>query len=201
MVGLNVAHEEVLQNRTAARRRARVEKRAQTKIVEGVDYPTKDELGRMLSLPVCEIVPGRVPDPGHISQRDRLLIHFATATGLRASEIRGLEWRHVDLVNHEVSVEQRADRWNTIGAPKSASGRRTIPIARKVVKLLKEWRLRCPRKDGKLHFVFPNQRGHIDGLPNLHNRVLTRVQRAAGILDATARFPKYGLHSLQHAAS
>src|SRR5690606_37132936 len=50
-----------------------------------------------------------------------MLMTFLFA-GLRASELRGLPWRNVDLKNGKLTVDQRADRKNIIGPPKSASG-------------------------------------------------------------------------------
>ena len=50
----------------------------------------------------------------------RPLFIVAAFTGLRASELRGLTWANGDLSANELHVTQRADRFNTIGAPKSA---------------------------------------------------------------------------------
>ncbi|MBV8120525.1 MAG: site-specific integrase [Alphaproteobacteria bacterium] len=201
-VGQNVVHAEAIANKTATRRRRMVEKRAEAPIAEGVDYPTKAELRRMLALPAGEVRPGRRPD-GRIGPRNRVLLHFVVATGLRASEIRGLEWKHLDLDRGgTVTVEQRADRWNEIGAPKSSAGRRTIPLDRDMVQMLKEWRLRCPRRrsTGELVYVFPNTGGKIENLPSLHNRALVQIQKAAGIVGPKVKAPKYGMHSFRHVA-
>jgi integrase len=197
-VGQNVVHAETVANRTATRRRRMVEKRTEAPIAEGTDYPTKAELRAMLGLAEDpDARPGRRPD-GRITTRNRAILHFAVATGLRASEIRGLEWRHIDLQAGTVRVEQRADRWNQIGPTKSAAGRRTIEIDRDMMLMLKEWRLRCPRRDARL--VFPNTEGKIDNLPSLHNRALVQIQRAAGIIGPKAKAPKYGMHALRHVA-
>jgi integrase len=51
----------------------------------------------------------------------------AIFTGLRASELRGLTWDDVDLDRRVLTVRQRADRWNTIGSPKSDAGKREVP--------------------------------------------------------------------------
>ncbi|TIL67199.1 MAG: hypothetical protein E5Y77_13970 [Mesorhizobium sp.] len=39
----------------------------------------------------------------------------AIFTGLRASELRGVRWRDLDLNRREIHVRQRADRFNGIG--------------------------------------------------------------------------------------
>ena len=51
--------------------------------------------------------------------RWRPILLTAIFTGLRASELRGLRWEDVDLEKRELHVRQRADRYSTIGKPKS----------------------------------------------------------------------------------
>ena len=49
--------------------------------------------------------------------------------GLRPGETRALDWRHVDLKKNRINVEQAMKAaTKEIGAPKSASGVRSIPI-------------------------------------------------------------------------
>ena len=57
----------------------------------------------------------------NLQGRWRPLILTAIFTGLRASELRGLRWEDVDLKKRELHVRQRADKFNTIGKPKSAA--------------------------------------------------------------------------------
>ena len=80
----------------------------------GVDIPTKDELRGMLE---------------H-ARRLRPLLVTAVFTGLRASDLGGLAWDAVDLEQRVLTVRQRADRWNTIGSPKSDAGKREVPDRR-----------------------------------------------------------------------
>jgi len=184
-VARNVVHEAA----RGDRRRARVEKRHTRKLQVGVDLPTKDELRAMLE---------------HAGQL-RPLLTTAIFTGLRASELRGLEWEDVNFELRVLTVRQRADRWNTLGSPKSSAGRREVPLAPIVVATLREWKLACPRlaADGakRLRFVFPDSDGNVDSHHNIHRSTgLGRVQFAAGI-TADPRAPKYGLHSLRHTAA
>jgi integrase len=148
----------------------------------GVDFPTKAELKAMID---------------HAPDRWRPLIITAVFTGMRISELRGLPWSNVDLGKSVIHVRQRADAWRQIAAPKSRAGARDIPLAPLVVNVLKAWRLRCPK--GELDLVFPNSRGRVLTVPNLRDRVLGPLQAAAGISPAYR--PKYGWHSLRHAAA
>jgi integrase len=122
----------------------------------------------------------------------RALFITAAMAGLRASELRGLTWADVDFAKAAITVRQRADKWNSIGSPKAASSRRTIPVPALVINALREWKLACPRRDtGKkgaagnpiteLHYVFPNGKGHVELLPNIRRRHWHPLQVEAGV--------------------
>ncbi len=147
---------------------------------EPVVIPAKDEIRLMLD---------KAPD------RWRPLIVTAIFTGLRASELRGLTWADVDFEDRLIRVRQRADRWNEIGPPKSATSRREIPMTPMVVNTLREWKLKCPK--GGLNLVFPNGRGRVENLGNIWKRCFTPLQRACGIVENGDK-PKYGVHALRH---
>src|SRR5262249_9156244 len=119
----------------------KVNKRAEGngKIEVNKDYPTPGEINRLIEA-------AKTP-------RWRALLLTAALTGLRASELRGLRWTDVDLGASELHVRQRADRYGTIGVPKSAAGTRTVPLAPEVLSALKVWKIGCPK--GELGLVFP----------------------------------------------
>jgi integrase len=183
MTAGKVARNVVREQTRETRRQNRLDRRHDKRLQVGVDVPTKDEIRAMLA---------------HAEGRWRPLMVTAVFTGLRASELRGLQWGDVDLDTGELTVRQRADRWGSIGSPKSDAGKRTVPLAPMVANALREWRLSCPPGSGDL--VFPNTKGRVDSLPNMHRRGLGAVQAAAGITD-DPQHPKYGLHSLRHAAA
>ena len=181
-VSRNVVREEVIANAAHTKRRRAVEQRKKRAIKEGVDFPTKDELRRMLA----------------VEHRCHALVVTAIFSGLRASELRGLTWDCVELDRGIIRVEKRADRWNEMGAPKSKSARREVKIPPYAVNTLKAWRGQCP--EGKLDLVFPNRRGGIADHQSLHRHGLGPLLVAAAI-GTDPRQPKYGLHSLRHAAA
>lgn len=125
--------------------------------------------------------------------RLRPLIVTAIFTGLRASELRGLAWRDVDLDKRTLHVRQRADAWGRIGPPKTAAGRRDVPLAPYVVNALREWHLECP--NGALGLVFPNGAGNVESLTNIDKRGWKPLQEEA--LGAV----RYNFHGLRHAAA
>jgi integrase len=192
------------------KKKTKAEQRRKLKV--GADIPTPEEVKAIIAKLELE-------------SRWRPLLLTALFSGLRASELRGLRWDDVDLVKGEIHVRQRADRYNEIDAPKSEAGERTVPLPPTMVKILREWKLKCPRRDtgqkdqdGKpikeLHYVFPNGAGHVENHGNIVNRGLTPIQIAAGVCtivkDADGKIvlddegepvkeAKYtGLHALRH---
>lgn len=181
------------------RRGSAKQDRRKGKLKIGMDIPKPEEIRDII---------------GAAAGRWRPLILTAIFTGLRASELRGLRWEDVDLTRAELHVRQRADRFNTIGAPKTEAGERTVPLPPTLVKELREWRLKCPKKDGKLWLVFPNGDGNPEYHVNIVLRGLQPIVMAAGVtkptLDADRKpmrdaegrpvvEPKYtGLHALRH---
>jgi integrase len=176
--------------RDARPRRRRGQEKRQRKKVE---IPTKAEIRDLIA---------------KAEGRWRPLIITAIFTGLRASELRGLTWDDIDLDRKVLTVRQRADAWNAIGAPKSEAGQREVPLAPMVVNTLKEWKLECPK--GALGLVFPNGAGKPESHANIVNRGFGPLQVACGIADDTGEKdeeqnpilrPRYGLHALRHAAA
>lgn len=189
LVARNVVRE-LAGRRTKGRQGERRQKR---KVQVGVDIPTRDDIRAIV---------------GAASGRWRPLLITAIFTGLRASELRGLRWCDVDLDKALLHVRQRADRYQTIGMPKSDAGQRRVPLPPLVVNALREWRLACPRLDGALHYVFPSGAGNIEHHGNIIKRGWIPTQVAAGVSVDTGERDKdgepimkaryTGLHSLRH---
>lgn len=169
----------------------RVERRQKAKLRVGKDIPTNPEIRAIL-----ECVTGRY----------KPLIVTAIFTGLRASELRGLRWDHVDLAKALLQVHQRADKFHSIGATKTEAGQREIPLPPMAVSVLREWKLACPK--GDLNLVFPNGEGHIEWHANIIKRGLWPAEIAAGVVvdsgkrdgdGAAIMRAKYpGLHAFRH---
>lgn len=190
--------------RDTARNRKRARKDRQRKEIE---IPTKSEINALLA---------------RASDAFKPLLVTAVFSGMRASELRGLRWENVDLDAGVIRVRERADRYNEIGPPKTAAGNRDIPMTPMVRNVLKEWKLRCPRRgvqrdgDGKaadagaLDLVFPNGAGNVESLGNLYRRQFAPLQVECGITTDTGRKDeagepilraRFGFHALRHAAA
>jgi integrase len=126
-------------------------------------------------------------------QRYHALFMTAAFTGMRISELRGLDWQHVNLSAGEINVKQRADNLGTIGSVKSAKGRRTILLADNLIRVLREWKMACP--PGGL--VFPNWQGHIEAYTNIRRRGWVPVCKFAELVDGNEK-PLYTFHHLRH---
>jgi integrase len=129
----------------------------------------------------------------------RALLLTSIFTGMRASELRGLRWPNVDLKAGVIRVRERADRYQRLGPPKSAAGRRDIPLAPIVVNTLKEWSLICPKTD--LELVFPAESGGVIGHTNLLRQGFHPLLQACGLMATDATEPPFSFHALRHAAA
>ena len=179
LVAQNVVR--AMRSRRRRGKEARADKRQRSKLRIGGDIPAPGEVRTIIA---------------KLSGRWRPLLLTAIFTGLRSSELRGLRWSDVDLKRGELHVRQRADRYNEMGAPKSETSERVIPLAPMLVNTLREWKLVCPK--GELGLVFPNGAGRIESHSNIIHRGLEPVQIAAGIVTATGKAKYTGLHSLRH---
>ena len=149
----------------------------------GVDFPTMAELNTLIE---------------NSTGRWRPFIITAIFTGMRLSELRGLRWNDVDLEAGQIHVRQRADAWLKIGPTKSKAGMRDIPLAPMVVNTLKQWQIDCPK--GELDLVFPNTRGNVETMPNIHSRCWVPLQLKCGLTTDGGQ-ARYGFHMLRHAAA
>jgi integrase len=198
LIGQNVVHA-----RTRRRRGkdARIAARQNGKLKVGTDIPSPDEIRAIIVA---------ANDGGDGDGRSPLLL-TAIFTGLRISELRGLQWDDVDLKRAELHVRQRADRYNTIGKPKSMAGERVIPLPPTLVSVLRKWKLACPK--GDLGLVFPAADGSVESYVNITRHALVPTLVAAGVttpvLDEHGKpkrdesgkpiiTTKYGWHSLRH---
>jgi integrase len=157
--------------------------RAKRKLEIGVDVPTNDEIKRLFNATA-----GARPE----HKRKRAMLLIAAFCGLRASELRGLRWADVKLDEAELQVTQRADRYGKIGAPKTVSSRRTVPMSPDVVRALREWKI----AQGGGELTFGTRKGGVEPHQNML-RSLRPVMRDAGMVTKDGK-PRYGLHAFRH---
>jgi integrase len=160
-------------------KRRQDERRQKVRLKAGVDIPTPGEIAAIIA---------------HLKGRWRPVILTAIFTGLRASELRGLKWHDIDLKKGVLHVRQRADRFGTLGRPKSAAGERTIPLPPMLANTLREWKLRGPGSE----FAFPSRSGGIERYWNIAQCGFVPAQVAAGVVTKGGKAKYTGLHALRH---
>ena len=88
-------------------------------------------------------------------------------------------------MRREITVTERADRYNDIGQPKSESSQRTCVMNDDLFAALTEWKKECPK--GPLGLVFCNGQGKLESHSNLTQRLLYKAQVAAGVTRRTGK--------------
>ena len=114
------------------------------KVQPGADFPTKDQVQTIIS---------------NARGRWRPFIITAIFTGMRASELRGLQWPDVDLEGKAINVRRMADHLKGFNDPKSNAGSRAIPVGDFLLNTLRQWKDECPKSDYDL--VFPAAAGGV----------------------------------------
>jgi len=169
----------------AAPTKIATDKRGKKKLQAGRDFPLTTEVGRIVAA---------APDV-----KARALLMVLAFCDLRGSEIRGLPWTSVTLGKNEgtLAIEQRADRFGTIGPPKSEAGYRTIPFGPQVANALRQ--LKAQSAGRKL--VFGTENDKPDSHSNLVQRIFQRAQIEAGVVCESGKAKYLGLHTLRHFAA
>ena len=170
-----------LRTRRSRGKERRADKRQKGKLKVGVDIPTPNEIRAWLP---------------HLDGQWRPLFLTAIFTGLRSSELRGLRWSDVDIKRSEVHVRQRIDKFNKVGALKSETSERVVPLPPMLLNVLREWKLACPK--GSLDLVFPNGVGKPESHANIVQRGLQPTMIAAGLTKKNRTAKYTGLHALRH---
>lgn len=143
-----------------------------------------------------------------VARSDRLGPLFITmlGTGLRMGEVLALEWQDVSLKEGVVTVSRSVVRTKTpssskrvsiIQSPKTASGRRTIPIPEDVVLVLKQWRLTQAQEKLKLGPVYNDSEQvftSATGTPIRQRHAASRLSRLA----SQANIKHVNPHALRH---
>jgi integrase len=122
-----------------------------------------------------------------VPRQDRALWATAMYAGLRRGELQALDWSDADLAEGLIRVERAWDVKEGIIAPKSRSGRRTVPVPAVLRDHLVEHRMSCRRSAG---LVF----GRMADKPFDPSTVVDRARRAW----KEARLDSIGLHDCRH---
>ena len=122
----------------------------------------------------------------------RTLVALAALTGLRIGELLGLEWKHIDFLREELSVEQALKEGGKIGKVKTESSKARIPLSPDACQFFEQYRMSC--RDPKLDsLVFQTGKGTPLNPSNLRNRDLGPMCQKLGL-------PHFTWHCFRHTA-
>ena len=128
----------------------------------------------------------------------RAFAHLFWLHGLRSSEGRGLTWEGVNLEKGTVTVSQRADRWRSIGPPKSETSFRTIPLTPSCIEALKA--LKSEANPSSEDFVFPDKQGrpttYFQQISQLYDPIMFEAGLTKEVDGATKHLRS--LHATRH---
>jgi len=74
--------------------------------------------------------------------RERTLVLLAVSTGLRQSELFGLKWGDIDLVQYTMNVT-RSIVYGVVGPCKTESSQKPVPVNPRLADALSDWRKQC----------------------------------------------------------
>lgn len=142
---------------------------------------------------------------GHEAYHWCIFIKLAISTGMRRSELIGLEWEHIDLENGLVDVRQAIYKIRggsyKIGEPKYGS-KRQISLPSFIVEDFKQYKLHCHRERMQLQHQWKNN-NHDWVFYNEFGEFLkpdTATQWWSRFLKRTG-FRKVRLHDLRHTSA
>jgi integrase len=141
---------------------------------------SKDEIKKLIE----------ATEPGTVG---KIIVMFPALTGVRIGELLGATWEAIDLKASKFEVRlnmQDSDKGEEpiFKAPKTKSGRRTVPLPRELVHELRLWKLKCPQRERGL--VIVNELGK-----PFHRK------QVSNILDAAiekAKIKRLTPHGLRH---
>ena len=84
--------------------------------------------------------------------RERILVFLDVSTGLRQSELFGLQWQDIDFEIGELRVT-RSVVGQVVGTCKTEASQKAIPLHEDLIEALKGWRQQNPYKETQ-HWVF-----------------------------------------------
>jgi integrase len=138
---------------------------------------------------------------------DRALWGTALYAGLRRGELLGLMWEDVDLKAAQIDVRRSWDivEGHDVG-PKSAVGRRKVPIASRLKALLAEYRLASPRAGGHVFGTTGTSVAAIkhvtrradDAWKAVNDRVRAEAEKRDERVDPAALLERITLHDARH---
>ena len=115
------------------------------------------------------------------------LLFTALFTGMRQGELFALTWDSINWITKKITIDKNYTH-GTLGTPKTGKIR-VIDMSDELAKVLREWRMACPK--GENNLVFPNNEGNYQSAENMMKRRFLPALNRAGI-------DRIRFHDLRH---
>jgi integrase len=122
--------------------------------------------------------------------RYRTILATAVLTGMRLSELLGLQWRDVDFAAGVIHVRRQADRKGLMVEPKTPQAKRDVVLPPNLKKMLRLHRMASSHKK-PTDLVFPTATGRAQNGRNVSRRGLEKAL-------TNAKLAKMRFHDLRH---
>jgi integrase len=132
----------------------------------------------------------------HLPLRERTLVLLAASTGLRQSELFGIQWRDVDFHRGELSV-MRSIVFGVVGRCKTESSQKPVPLHPLLGEALLNWRKTC-KFTGRDDWVFAS-RLHQGRRPYWGAVILRKYIRP--VAESLGIQKRIGWHTFRHTYS
>ena len=123
-------------------------------------------------------------------ERYRTILATAVLTGMRLSELLGLQWQDVDFNAGVIRVRRQADRKGLMVEPKTPQAKRAIVLPPALAKTLREHKMASGFK-ADTNLVFPTGTGRAQNGRNVSRRGLEKALM-------NAKLAKMRFHDLRH---
>src|SRR6266566_3639598 len=126
---------------------------------------------------------------------------LVAATGLRFSEVAGLQWQDVDYANDCIHVRRTWIDGQTSEKLKTKQSRSAVPMAAELAQFLRDWR-KVTANGKPTDWVFASSKTH-GRTPRVGNMLVADHLRPAAIKAGVNLKPgqRFGFHNLRHSLS
>jgi integrase len=126
---------------------------------------------------------------------------LAAATGLRSSEVAGLQWQDVDYTNECIHVRRTWIDGQISEKLKTKQSRSAVPMAAELAQFLREWQ-KATAYGKPTDWVFASAKTH-GRTPRVGNMLVADHLRPAAINAGVNLKPgqRFGFHNLRHSLS
>lgn len=128
-------------------------------------------------------------------------MRLSASSGIRASELYALRWRHVAFNAGEVTIEGRVDAYKNEDVTKSEAGVRSVPLSAPMLKELRAWKEAAKASEPD-DLVFPNSKGGFLDHKNILKREFRPLMKtvAEKAKKEGRKFKPFNWHALRHFA-